>query len=157
MLCRQRQLQSRRFINKKEEPRRGNGLGVGGLCVGLGDSSWEIPSLPSPQTGPWNLPREKPVGRGGLSDLAAALASAPRGTPAFTSLISKSLNQIPQALQGLFLPEDVIQLQRLIISAFPESAGEGYHAADALIDPSEPVLEEQRPFLADLIRKEKHH
>lgn len=71
--------------------------------MGLGDSSWEIPSLPSPQTGPWNLPQEKPVGRGGLSDLAPALASAPPGTPTFTSLISKSLNQIPQALQGLFL------------------------------------------------------
>lgn len=71
--------------------------GVGGLCVGLGDSSWEIPSLPPPD---WAL---EPALREASGQRAPALASAPRGTPTFISLISKSLNQIPQALQGLFL------------------------------------------------------
>ena len=71
--------------------------GVGALC---GTGRFQLGnSKPAPPPD-WAL---EPALREASGQRAPALASAPRGTPTFISLISKSLNQIPQALQGLFL------------------------------------------------------
>lgn len=75
------------------------GRGGGGGSVW----DWEIPAgkfQACPPAPDWAL---EPALREASGQRAPALASAPRGTPTFISLISKSLNQIPQALQGLFL------------------------------------------------------
>lgn len=74
----------------------GGGRGGGALC-GIGRFQLGN-SKPAPPD--WAL---EPALREASGQRAPALASAPRGTPTFISLISKSLNQIPQALQGLFL------------------------------------------------------